>query len=105
VVFGVVLFLLLALGLFAMGRWGTRSATRVVAGASMDKLSVQHRQGVVRRGAYACYAGGVLFLLVAGVLMFSRQLDCPRVPGQCSNECALAHQCDVPPHPASPAQR
>jgi hypothetical protein len=99
VIFGTVVFGLLGIGLMLVGRWGSRSNARLGVIAGYDERSIQRRQAVLRRGAYTCYAAGAVFLVIAGILVFSHRLQCPQVPGQCTAACALAHQCAKPPPP------
>jgi hypothetical protein len=93
VIGGAVGFALFAIGLISVGWWGHRSSGRLSVRPGLDESLVARRRAVARRGAYTCYAAAALFLVVAGLLLFSRGLECPRIPGQCTAECALAHQC------------
>jgi hypothetical protein len=103
VLFVTVVFGVLGLGLVAMGRWGSRGSVKLSVVPGYDQKSIQLRRAALRRGAYACYVAGGMFIVLAMVALFFRDshLRCPPspAPGQCTAACAAAHRCQpVPLH-------
>jgi hypothetical protein len=96
-----IAFGLVGLGLLALGHWGARRQVQLSDVSGFDRKSREHRQGVLRRGAWACYAAGGLFVLLAVASVFVRtdRVDCGHPPAAgCTAACAKLHSC--PPAPA-----
>jgi hypothetical protein len=103
VLFVTIIFGLLGIGLFLVGRWGSKSNAELSKVPGYDQRSVQRRAEVLRRGTYTCYFLGAVFVLIAVVVLVGFRTDpisCAGLPeGKCPPPCVAEHRC-APTAPA-----
>lgn len=67
IIFGVVLFGIVGLGLMLVGWWGVRRGVEVSVIPSWDAKNIERRARTMRRGSMACLGLGALFVVLAVV--------------------------------------
>jgi hypothetical protein len=65
----IIIQLVFAAGVFALGRWGLRHAETLTP-AELSEQDRQRRTQVARRGGIACQAAGVALALINLVVLF-----------------------------------